>query len=294
MNMRLLACVGLLVIVTPAWGCRRAKDSEPPVAKASLSISRARAALGSPVELTYQFAVAPDAPRFAHDYRVFVHFMDADQELMWTDDHFPPVPTTRWKPGETIKYTRTRFVPVYPYVGEASVELGLYGGPSGARLPLEGIDRGHREYKVATLSLLPQTENVFLIYREGWHPAEVASDNATVEWQWTRKEAAIAFRNPRRDLTFYLHVGGRPTLLSEPQSVSVRIGDVVLDSFRLDSQEEVVRKVPVTVAELGTGDMVEIRIGVDRTFIPALVPGSNSKDPRELGLRVFHAFVEPR
>jgi hypothetical protein len=40
--------------------------------------------------------------------------------------------------------------------------------------------------------------------------------------------------------------------------------------------------------------MVEIRIGVDRTFVPALVPGSNSKDSRELGIRVFHAFVEPR
>jgi hypothetical protein len=213
---------------------------------------------------------------------------------MWTDDHFPPVPTTQWKAGETIRYTRTRFVPVYPYVGEASVVLGLYGGPSGARLPLEGTDQGHREYKVAALSLLPQTENVFLIYREGWHPAEVASDSAGVEWQWTRKEAAIAFRNPRRDLTFYLHVGGRPTLVPEPQVVSVRLGDVVLDSFRLDSLDEVVRKIPVTAAELGAGDMVEIRIGVDRTFIPALVPGSNSKDPRELGLRVFHAFVEPR
>jgi hypothetical protein len=294
MNLRLLACIGLLVILTPAWGCRKAKDAEPPVAKASLSISRTRAALGSPVELTYQFVVAPGAPRFAHNYRVFVHFLDADQELMWTDDHFPPVSTTQWKPGETIRYTRTRFVPVYPYVGEASVVLGLYGGPSGARMPLEGTDQGHREYKVATLSLLPQTENVFLIYREGWHPVEVASDSAGVEWQWTRKEAAIAFRNPRRDLTFYLHVGGRPTLLPEPQVVSVRIGDVVLDSFRLDSLEEVVRKVPVTAAQLGAGDMVEIRIGVDRTFIPALVPGSNSKDPRELGLRVFHAFVEPR
>jgi hypothetical protein len=28
--------------------------------------------------------------------------------------------------------------------------------------------------------------------------------------------------------------------------------------------------------------------------VPALVTGSNSKDPRELGVRVFHAFVDAR
>jgi hypothetical protein len=293
MRTRLLAFTGLLLLALTAWSCRKAEENQQPVARASLSINTARAALGSPVELTYQFVVASTAPRFLHDYRVFVHVLDADRELMWTDDHSPPVPTTRWKPGETIKYTRTRFIPVYPYVGEASVELGLYGGPSGARLPLEGVDRGQRQYKVATLQLLPQTENIFLIYKEGWHPSEVAPDNAVVEWQWTRKEAAITFRNPRRDATLYLDVGGRPAFLPDPQVVSVRIGDLVLDSFPLE-REEVIRKVQVAAAQFGAADIVELKIGVDRTFVPALTPGSTSKDLRELGLRVFHVFVEPR
>jgi len=293
MRTRLLVFTGLLLLALTAWSCRKAEENQQPVARASLSINQARAALGSPVELTYQFVVASTAPRFQHDYTVFVHVLDADRELMWTDDHSPPVPTTRWKPGETIKYTRTRFIPVYPYVGEASVELGLYGGPSGARLPLEGVDRGQRQYKVATLQLLPQTENIFLIYKEGWHPSEVAPDNAAVEWQWTRKEAAITFRNPRRDATLYLDVGGRPAFLPDPQVVSVRIGDLVLDSFPLE-REEVIRKVPVAAAQFGAADIVEMKIGVDRTFVPALTPGSTSKDLRELGLRVFHVFVEPR
>jgi len=37
-----------------------------------------------------------------------------------------------------------------------------------------------------------------------------------------------------------------------------------------------------------------LRIGVDKTFVPALVPASTNKDPRELGVRVFHAFIEPK
>ena len=40
-----------------------------------------------------------------------VHVVDTDEELMWTDDHHPPTPTSQWKPGQTIEYTRTVFVP---------------------------------------------------------------------------------------------------------------------------------------------------------------------------------------
>jgi hypothetical protein len=40
--------------------------------------------------------------------------------------------------------------------------------------------------------------------------------------------------------------------------------------------------------------MVDIALEVDKTWVPALVPAANSRDPRELGIRVFHAFVEPR
>jgi hypothetical protein len=56
----------------------------------------------------------------------------------------------------------------------------------------------------------------------------------------------------------------------------------------------VLKKIPLTAAQLGTGEMAELRVSVDKTFVPALVPGANSKDPRELGVRVFHAFVDGR
>jgi hypothetical protein len=40
--------------------------------------------------------------------------------------------------------------------------------------------------------------------------------------------------------------------------------------------------------------MVELTLEVDKTYVPALIPSANSRDPRELGVRVFHAFVEPQ
>src|SRR5512136_1077447 len=62
MRTRLLAFTGLLLLAPTAWSCRKAEENQQPVARARLSINQARAALGSPVELTYQFVVASTAP----------------------------------------------------------------------------------------------------------------------------------------------------------------------------------------------------------------------------------------
>jgi len=40
--------------------------------------------------------------------------------------------------------------------------------------------------------------------------------------------------------------------------------------------------------------MAELHITVDKTFVPALLNAAASKDPRELGVRVFHAYIDPR
>jgi hypothetical protein len=288
------AALGICALGLSSSGCSRKSESEPPLATASFIPARAKAPLGSPLEVTYKFVVAPDA-KFAEDYRVLVHFMDSDDELMWTDDHIPPTPTTQWKPGQTIEYKRTLFVPVYPYIGQATVRAGLYSGKDNHRVPLGGETVGMREYKVGTLELLPQSENIFLIYKEGWHPAEVAQDNAAVEWQWTKRAATLAFKNPKRDVWFYLNADGRPELQSkQPQEVTVTVGDQVIDKFTLNDKESVIRKAPITAQQLGTADMVELKIDAGGSFIPAQTPAAKSTDPRELGIRVFHAFIEPK
>lgn len=275
-------------------GCSRKAASEPPVATATFTPAHARAPLGSPLEVTYKFVVAPDA-KFTENYRVLVHFMDSDDELMWTDDHTPPTPTTQWKPGQTIEYKRTLFVPVYPYIGQATVRAGLYSEKDGHRATLGGETVGLHEYKVGSLELLPQSENIFLIYKDGWHPAEVAQDNAAVEWQWTKRAATLAFKNPKRDVWFYLNLDGRPELQAhQPQEVTVTIGDQTIDKFPVPNGEAIIRKVPIAAQQLGTADMVELKIDAGESFVPAQTPAAKSTDPRELGVRVFHAFVEPK
>jgi hypothetical protein len=295
--MTITLAIGALVVAPAALmsaGCSSGQSSETPLATPGFTPSRARAPLGSPIEVTYRFTVAPGA-KLDDSYRVFVHFLDSDDELMWSDDHHPPVPTKQWQPGQTIEYKRTLFVPVYPYIGQASVRMGLYSETEkDKRAPLNGEESGNRSYKVGTIELLPQSENIFVIFKDGWHQAEVAQDNPAIMWQWTKKVSTLAFKNPKRDVWFYLNVDGRPDLLPAPQDVTVSVGDQVIDTFKIADREPVIRKVSIPAAQLGTGDMVEMKIDTGQSFVPAQTPVAKSSDQRELGVRVFHAFVEAK
>ena len=281
------------VVVSASAACRRTEKPEPGVATPSVTLARDKVPLGSPIDITYTFVVAPDAQPLKEAYRVFVGVVDADDQLMWTDDHYPEVATTEWKPGQTVSYTRTVFVPVYPYVGLASVHMGLYSMTTQKRVSLIGQDTGQRAYKVAQLQLQPQTENVFTVFKEGWHPPEVAGDNKFVEWQWTKKHATLSFRNPKKDAIFYLDLDNPGSVFNETQQVAVRLGDREIATFTLTPRQQVMKKIPISAAQFGDAEMADLQIDVDKTFVPALLVAASSQDPRELGVRVFHAFVQP-
>src|SRR5918994_276909 len=151
-----------VALVTVLGACSGGKDTDPPVATSTLTLNHDRVPIGSPLKLTYSFQVADNAT-FDGDYWVFVHVLDPEGERLWTDDHLPATPTSQWKPGQKIEYTRTVFVPNYPYIGEANVRLGLYKPDANKRLALKASEVSRREYVVKKFQLLPQSENIFLI-----------------------------------------------------------------------------------------------------------------------------------
>jgi len=286
------AGLAALVILSSVMACGGKEAPPTPMATPSLTLSHDKAPLGSPIDITYKFVVANDA-KFTEDYRVLVHVVDADEELMFAFDHDPPKPTSQWKPGETIEYTKTVFIPIYPYVGEAAIQVGLHSTKDQKRLALAGEDVGQNAYRVARMQLQPQTENVFTVYKEGWHPAEVADQNSMIEWQWTKKDATLSFKNPKKDALFYFELDNPGSAFNEPQTVKVSLGGQVVDEFTLQPKQPELRKIPLKAAQLGSDDLVELVISVDKTYVPATLIAGN-KDPRELGVRVFHAYVDPR
>ena len=272
-------------------GCG-SKDDAPPLATVSLALNKPAAALGSPIDMTYRFQVAP-AAAFDGNYRVFMHLLDSDGVNRWSDDHDPPTKTSEWKPGQTVEYTRTSFIPVVPYLGEATIRVGLYRPDApDSRAPLSGPEPEGRSYKVATLKVLPQSENIFIVDRSGFNGTEWAPENPAREWFWTKREYVASFKNPKKDSTLYLEFDSRPDLFNQPQIVNVYLGSQSVATFAADSVNPVLRRIPLRADQLGSVDMVELRIGVDRAFTPAAMPGGG-KDTRELGIRVYRRFVDP-
>ena len=297
---RALTCgmpVAALIATVGAAGCGKA-DAARPVAKVSLEPSKKAVALGSVIDLTYKFVVAPDA-KIDGDYRVFVHLNREDGTMIWNDDHELPAQykTSTWQPGQTIEYMRTRFMPMVSYVGPATVEMGLYRDDE--RLALEGPEASDKEskakaYKVATIDLLPRSESIQVAKLSGWHGQEFAPEDPTVDWQWTQKVAVLTIKNPKRDVTFYLEYDAQSDVFgAQPQQVTVSVGDTKLSTFPANSKEARLLRIPVTAAQLGTGDVAEFHIDVDRTFVPARALNAGT-DMRELGIRVYHAAVEPK
>ena len=123
-----------------------------------------------------------------------------------------------------------------------------------------------------------------LAYTTGWYREETDAESA---WRWTHKNATLSFLNPKADATFTLDYAARAY-----QAVTVSVGGQLLQLLVAEaSGRRHRRRIPIPAAALGNGDRAEIQITVDLTFVPANL-NVDSRDARELGIKVYHAAVE--
>ena len=285
----------LLVSVLLLWGTGCGlTESATPVATPAVGLNRTRVPLGGPLEVTYRFTPAVAGLGATDDYRVFVHFIADDGELMFTDDHDPPVQTSTWEVGQEVSWDRRTIIPVYPYIGDVTVAVGLYSPPAGDRLPLAGEHIGQRAYAVASLNMAPQSESGFLLFEEGWHSTESAPVDPTLEWQWTTERATIAFRNPQADSSLYLEIDGRPEAFESPQVLTLMVGDTTVETITVSSPRPTFHTIDIPATSFGANEMVVLTLNVDPTFVPAETTDGENPDTRELGIQVFYAFLEPK
>ena len=231
-------------LVLVACGGNEPTESRP--ITASVEFNKPRAPIGSPIEITYSFDIAADSEPISKDYTAFVHFLDSHNAQLFTDDHLPEISTSEWKAGSKVEYKRTLFIPLYPYLGTATVEVGLYlPGEGGDRLGLDGADSGRLSYRAGQLELLDQKENIFLVYKEGWHQLESAPENPNLEWQWTKKEAVCSFRNPKKESVLYLEADANVEAFEEPLNVSVLIGETEIAAFEVTGRDPFLQKLTI-------------------------------------------------
>ena len=97
---------------------------------------------GAAVPVTlYWLALAP----LPGDYKVFVHLVDADRRKLTQEDGLPvhgAGRTSAWWPGELVEDQHVLRLPADSPPGEYRLEVGLYDGQTGGRLPMRAIDAG--------------------------------------------------------------------------------------------------------------------------------------------------------
>ncbi|MBN2370623.1 MAG: hypothetical protein JXO72_09050 [Vicinamibacteria bacterium] len=282
---------GVLLLVAASTlipGCRR-KPKEINAIVPGFAVNRVRAPLGSAIEVTYTWTCEPTMKKLDQDYRAFVHFVDTHGYTLFTDDHMPAVPVSTWEPGQAYSYQRTVFVPLYPYVGEVEVRVGLESASTGrGRVALKGDDAGLREFRVEKMELLPQTENIYLVQKEGWHTPETDQDNPSIERTWTKKDAVLSFKNPGKDVIFYLEADTNFKAFAKPPVLRVSVGNVGV-MMPIESSELFMKKIRFNAEHLGSEEWVDLTLALDQSFIPKDL-GIN-EDERELGLNVYHRFI---
>lgn len=238
-------------------------------------------------DIQYEWKTSGDFLPVNKDYTVYAHFWHGDN-LLFQDDHVPPMPTSKWEPGQEYKYQRRVYIPSFidefdpSFKGEEQIRLsvGLYN-------PFDRTGEPNREVLTSRFKVYPPPPDTpEIIYESGWYDQEIDPNAPLRKWRWTGPEARCIVDNPQRDALLVIRGGVNKDIISD-QKITVKINDLVLDEFIPD---EIIFEKSYSVKKEMLGDKDEFSLGlaVDKTFIPSKVFPQN-KDERELGCQV--AFV---
>jgi hypothetical protein len=264
--------------------CAPAEQRQQPIRPALEVESAAR---GRPVLLRYSWELGPDAAPVEKGYQAFVHFT-AGGRLVFADDHVPVPPPEEWKPGQTYRYARARFLPVPDGVARLDVRMGLYSPAGGRRVPLVGEHSAGHEYNVAEVAIAATGREIPVVYREGWYMPDRAPEGITRTW--TAREAKASFRNPHEDVVVYLEAETNSEAMAGEPALDVVMGEHAAHVSAL-SPGLFLRGFRFPAAALGAGRSTDLRLALGASFVPR--EHGLSSDHRELGLFVHHLAVVP-
>ena len=121
-------------------------------------------------------------------------------------------------------------------------------------------------------------------YVEGWYAEESTPE---VAWRWSGQAGSVVAPNLGVDATVYIDYDSRADVFRDrPRTVTVSVGDQVLETFVADAPGRQRRAVAVPGGAPGHAEVFHLTLATDRPFVPA-EQLSDSQDGRELGLQVY-------
>jgi hypothetical protein len=239
-------------------------------------------------DIQYDWKTNADYPKAGTEMMVFVHFWHGSN-LLFQDDHVPPVPISQWEPGQEYKYTRRIYIPSFidefdpTFKGDETLRLsvGLYN-------PYDRSGGPRREVMATKLKVVPPPPDIpEIVYEKGWYDQEIDPNAPLKKWRWVGAEARCIIGNPHRDGLLVIRGGVNKEIIPD-QKVIFKINDVVLDEF-IPDQITFEKSYNVKKEMLGDKDEFILTVGVDKTFFPSKVFPQN-KDERELGCQISFIY----
>ena len=239
-------------------------------------------------DIQYGWKTGADFIKAGTDLTVFVHFWHGSN-LLFQDDHIPPVPTSQWEPGQEYKYQRRIYIPSFidefdpTFKGDETLRLsvGLYN-------PYDRSGESQREVLNTSLKVVPPPPDVpEIVYEKGWHEQEIDPKSPLRKWRWTSGEARCIVDNPHQDSLLVIRGGVNKEVFTD-QKVIFKINDMVLEEF-IPDEASFEKSYTVKKEMLGEKDEFTLTVAVDKTFIPSKVFPQNI-DQRELGCAVSFIY----
>src|SRR6266496_5006837 len=102
----------------------------------------------------------------------------------------------------------------------------------------------------------------------GWHSPESSAQNPSLERTWTKKDALVSFKNPKKDIIVYLEADTNSKAFDQPPVLTVAIGGKSGLVVPIENSEVFLKKIRVKAADLGDQEWVDLRLSMNQSFIP--------------------------
>ena len=142
------------------------------------------------------------------------------------DDHVPDAGARHLGAGQDLQLHAHGLHPHLPLRGRgrrwrwASTRPAARASASASR----ARTRACASTRSRKMELLPQTENIFLVYKDGWHSPESSPQNPSLERTWTKKDALVSFKNPKKDVVVYLEADTNYKAFDAPPVLTLAVG----------------------------------------------------------------------
>lgn len=243
------------------------------------------------IKMDYAYELTNEFKEIKEDLVLFVHFWrKKTKEMIVQDDHALPQPTSSWKKGDKISYSRTLFIPrffneyAFDYKKEEIVRLTI--GLTNTRNPEEKTILLQKDLTVESATDIAPA----IFHDMGWYQPEIdtkAENPGETNWRWTTQKAVCIIENPHKNYDLRINGGVSKNHIPD-QTVIIKINDTVLDQF-IPETAKFNKIYTLTPEMLGEQDEFQLTIETDKTFIPSQVsPGST--DERELGMQIYFLY----